>query len=145
MAISTDTVHIFNEFYFRFKELGRKREALFETMNAVSTPVLYSDLTTAAGFASLAAGHIIPVRVFGLLIAFGTLVLLLMSFTLTPALLALIKPERLASLTVHEGLKESRTSRWLAGFAQWSIYRRKAIVMAGILVLAISLIGIQRI
>lgn len=145
MAISTDTVHIFNEFYFRFKETGERQRAILETMRAVGRPLIYTDLTTAVGFASLAVGHIIPLRVFGLLVAFGTLVLLLMSFTLTPALLALIKPERLASLTAHEDLKESRTSRRLARFAQWSIYRRKAVVIAGLLLLAVSIAGIHRI
>ena len=49
------------------------------------------------GFASLAIGPIIPVRVFGLLVAFGTLVILLMSFTLVPALMALAREERPAS------------------------------------------------
>src|SRR3989344_1852343 len=33
MAISTDTVHIFNEFYFRFREVQDKRKAVIETMN----------------------------------------------------------------------------------------------------------------
>jgi predicted RND superfamily exporter protein len=145
MAISTDTVHIFNEFYFRFKETGEKQRAILETMRTVGRPLIYTDLTTAAGFASLAAGHIIPVRVFGLLVAFGTLVLLVMSFTLTPALLALINPERLASLTAHEDVGESRTSRWLARFAGWSIYRRRVVVIAGVLLLAVSIAGIQRI
>ena len=89
MAIATDSVHIFNEFAFRFREVGDKREAVRQTMEAVGRPVLYSDLTTAAGFASLATGPIVPVKIFGLVVAFGTLVILLMSFTLVPAILAL--------------------------------------------------------
>ncbi|MHB9025400.1 MAG: efflux RND transporter permease subunit [Armatimonadota bacterium] len=145
MAISTDTVHIFNEFYFRYKETGDKPRAIRDTMRTVGRPLIYTDLTTAAGFAALAVGHIIPLRVFGLLMAFGTLVLLALSFTLTPALLALVKPERLAVLTAHEDLHDSRTSRWLMRFAQWSIQRRKAVVLTGIVVLVISLVGIQRI
>ncbi|MBI2842274.1 MAG: MMPL family transporter [Armatimonadetes bacterium] len=145
MAISTDTVHIFNEFYFRFKETGDRESAILDTMRVVGRPLIYTDLTTAAAFASLAAGHIIPVRVFGLLVAFGTLVLLLMSFTLTPALLSLLKPERLRALTTHEDLAESRTSRWLAELARWSIYRSRSVAIVGVLLLIISLVGIQRI
>jgi predicted RND superfamily exporter protein len=75
MAISTDTVHIFNEFTFRRREVGNRAEAIRQTMEAVATPVLFSDLTTIAGFASLAIGPIVPVRVFGLLVAFGTFVI----------------------------------------------------------------------
>jgi hypothetical protein len=145
MAISTDTVHIFNEFYFRYKETGDKPRAIRETMRAVGRPLIYTDLTTVVGFAALAIGPIIPLRVFGLLVAFGTLVLLALSFTLTPALLTLVKPERLAVLTAREDLHDSRTSRWLTRFAQWSIRHRKAVALTGVVVLVISLVGIQRI
>lgn len=145
MAISTDTVHIFNEFYFRFKETGDRESAILDTMRVVGRPLIYTDLTTAAGFACLAAGHIIPVRVFGLLVAFGTLVLLLMSFTLTPALLSLLKPDRLKALTAHEDMAESRTSRWLAGLAQWSVCRSKTVAIVGAVLVIVSLVGIQRI
>ncbi len=145
MAISTDTVHIFNEFYFRFKETGNKRNAILDTMQAVGRPLLYTDLTTAAGFASLAAGHIVPVRVFGLLVAFGTLVLLLMSFTFTPVVLSLMKPEGLATLTAREDLRESRTSKWLAWLARSSLYGSKAVVAMGFLLVAVSLFGIRQI
>lgn len=145
MAISTDTVHIFNEFFFRFKETGDRESAILDTMRVVGRPLIYTDLTTAAGFACLAAGHIIPVRVFGLLVAFGTLALLLMSFTLTPALLSLLKPDRLKALTAHEDLAESRTSRWLAGLARWSICRSKTVAIVGALLVVVSLVGIQRI
>jgi len=145
MAISTDTVHIFNEFYFRFKELGRKKEAFFETMKAVSTPVLYSDLTTAAGFASLAIGHIIPVRIFGLLVAFGTLVILLMSFTFVPAVMALMKEEKLEKITLKEDVRVSRASAILFKIGELSLYKRKAVVLAGLLLLILSIFGIKQI
>jgi len=145
MAISTDTVHIFNEFAFRFKELGTKEEAIRETMRTVSTPVFYSDLTTTAGFASLAIGPIIPVRIFGLLVAFGTLVILLMSFTVVPAMMALMREERLATLSVKNDLQEDRVSGWLLKLGRFSLHRRKAIVLAGLVLVLISLWGLQRI
>ena len=62
-------------------EVKDKRRAVLETMNTVAQPVFYSDLTTAVGFASLATGAIVPVKVFGLFVAFGTFVILLMSPT----------------------------------------------------------------
>src|SRR4030042_1184540 len=39
MAIATDSIHIFNEFYFRYREKGDKTAAIIETMNAVVRPV----------------------------------------------------------------------------------------------------------
>jgi len=145
MAISTDSVHIFNEFYFRFKELRDKRRAIRETLRAVARPLIYTDLTTAAGFAALATGHIIPVKVFGLLVAFGTLVILLTSFTLVPAVLMLIPEAKLARLTVREDLAESRLSRWLWRLGEVSLYRRRAVVGVGLALLALAAVGISRI
>jgi len=53
MAIATDSIHIFNEFYFRYKEEKDKRRAIIEAMKAVSRPVRNTALATAAAFSSL--------------------------------------------------------------------------------------------
>jgi predicted RND superfamily exporter protein len=99
----------------------------------VGTPVLFSDLTTIAGFASLAIGPIIPVRVFGLLVAFGTLVILLMSFTLVPALLALTGRGR----PVAASEEAEPASRWLARVGQACVARKTAIVLVGAVVVGL--------
>lgn len=145
MAISTDTVHIFNEFYFRHKEVRNKQEAIRQTMDTTATPVLFSDLTTAAGFASLAIGPIIPVRIFGLLVAIGTLVILFMSFTLVPAVMALTREERLDRLTLKEDSEAGLASRWLSRLAGLSISRRRTVVLVGLVLVALSIIGIAQI
>jgi predicted RND superfamily exporter protein len=144
MAISTDTVHIFNEFYFRYKDVHDKREAILQTMETTATPIAYSDLTTAAGFASLAVGPIVPVKIFGLLVAFGTLVVLLMSFTLVPALMALMKEERIERVNLKKD-PGGVISRWLSGVGRFATGRRTAVVLAGALLIAVSAVGIARI
>ena len=141
MAISTDTVHIFNEFGFRRREVGDRREAIRQTMEAVGTPVLFSDLTTIAGFASLAIGPIIPVRVFGLLVAFGTLVILLMSFTLVPALLALTGRGR----PIAASVEPEPGSRWLARVGQACVAWKTGVVVVGAVLVAVSAVGIAKI
>ncbi|HEV8308073.1 MAG TPA: MMPL family transporter [Methylomirabilota bacterium] len=141
MAISTDTVHIFNEFGFRRREVGDRREAIRQTMDAVATPVLFSDLTTIAGFASLAIGPIVPVRIFGLLVAFGTLVILLMSFTLVPALLALAGDGR----RVASPREAEPASSWLGRVGRASVAGRLAVVVAGVVLVAIAAIGIAKV
>lgn len=141
MAISTDTVHIFNEFAFRRREAANRREAIRLTMDAVGTPVLFSDLTTIAGFASLAIGPIVPVRVFGLLVAFGTLVILLMSFTLVPALLALAREGR----ATPAGVQIEPASSWLGRLGQACVAWKMAVVLIGLVLVAISAVGISKI
>lgn len=141
MAISTDTVHIFNEFTFRRREVDDRREAIRQTMEAVATPVFFSDLTTIAGFASLAIGPIIPVRVFGLLVAFGTFVILLMSFTLVPALLVLGRDRRPRALA----RVDEPASSWLAGVGQACVAWKGAVVLLGVVLVAVSAAGIAKI
>jgi len=160
MAISTDTVHIFNEFFFRFRETGEKKSAILQTMRTVGSPVILTDLTTAAGFASLAAGHIIPVRVFGLFVAFGTLAILLMSFTLVPAVMALMSEEKLGRLLSkeerndgptlrqaqgHPSASLGMTLRWLESLGKVAIYQRRAVMVAGLLLVIAAVWGIARI
>jgi predicted RND superfamily exporter protein len=142
MAISTDTVHIFNEFYFRFREQNGRRAAILDTMAAVGSPVVYSDVTTAAGFASLAFGGIVPVRVFGLSVAFGALVVLLLSFTFVPALMALIPEKKIASAARRE---EPDGSAWLLRVGRWGFFHRRLVLGAGAAALLLSLAGMARI
>lgn len=140
MAISTDTVHIFTEFIFRRQEVSDRREAIRQTMEAVARPVLLSDLTTIAAFASLAIGPIIPARVFGLLVAFGTCVILLLSFTLVPALLALIPDRRSIAAAPEEA-----TSSWLARVGKGCVEWKRTVVLVGLILMVISVVGISKI
>ena len=144
MAISTDTVHIFNEFGFRFREVRRKNEAILATMGAVGRPILYSDLTATAGFASLGIGPIIPVRIFGFVVAFGTLVILLMSFTLVPAIMALLKEQRLARSVPGQSAR-SIGEKWLVQLGRFSLRQRKVVALLAALLVVVSLAGVTRI
>jgi len=153
MAIATDTVHIFNEFFFRYREVGEKKRSVMDTMAAVGAPVFYSDVTTAVGFASLAITSIIPVRIFGLVVAFGTLVILLMSYTLVPAILMLLREERLARVIGALPKKADHQSNHpdtsraslLSRLGEICVQRGKLIAILGCVLLVISAVGISRI
>ncbi len=144
MAISTDTVHIFNEFSFRFREVQGKNDTILSTMSVLGLPILYSDLTTTAGFASLGIGPIVPVRIFGFLVGFGTLVILLMSFTLVPALLALIPERNLAGVAAREIAPRAGES-WLNALGRFSVRRRKAVAIVAAALTMVSVAGVARI
>ncbi len=144
MAIATDSVHIFNEFAFRFGEAKDKRRAVLDTLETVAGPVFYSDVTTAAGFASLATATIVPVRVFGLLVGFGTLVILLMSFTMVPAILVLLREDRIPSVAKGEGAVGTRRP-WLAILGEFCVRRAGAIALAGGVLLVLAVVGLASI
>lgn len=145
MAIATDSIHIFNEFYFRFHEHGDRRAAILETMQAVGKPLIYTDITTAVGFASLMLANIIPVKVFGFGVAFGTMLLLLLSFTLVPALLTFIRLDKIKQITANEDLRTSKTTAFLMGLSRIGGGRPRATLLVGALLAVMAVIGLSRI
>jgi hypothetical protein len=144
MAIATDSIHIFNEFYFRFREAPDKKQAILDTIHAVGRPVRYTALATAAGFAVLALMHIIPVKIFGLFVAFGTVVIRLMSFSLIPAVLMCIKDERIRAVSLKEDEIAHWTSRWLSGLARTGLSHSRLLAGGGLALLAVAVMGISR-
>ncbi len=144
MAIATDSIHIFNEFYFRVKEIPDRRQAVLETMHAVGPPVRYTALATAAGFGVLALGGIIPVQIFGIFVAFGTIVIRVLSFTLIPAVMMLVSKRVLSAASGRDDL-DTGASRWLGALGRTSIRHPRAVLGAGAVLLVIVAVGIPRI
>lgn len=144
MAIATDSIHIFNEFYFRFREVGDKRNAIIETMKAVGRPVRYTAAATAAGFAVLLIMHIIPVKIFGALVAFGTIMLRFLSFSFIPAMFMFVKEEKLALAARREDM-ERGLSRFLRRLAEIGAMNPKKTVFTGFILLIIAIAGITKI
>jgi hypothetical protein len=145
MAIATDSIHIFNEFYFRYREKKDKRTAIIETMQAVGRPVRYTALATAAGFAVLLFMNIIPVKVFGGVVVFGTLSLRLLSFSFIPAMFTFVKEDKIARIAEAEDAGLNGTSRFLRKLAGFGTHHPKSTVLVGLALLMIALIGISRI
>ncbi len=145
MAIATDSIHIFNEFYFRYKEKRDKKTAIIETMRAVGRPVRYTALATAVGFGVLLFMSIIPVKVFGGLVAFGTVMLRVLSFSFIPAMFMFVKESNLDKASQGEDMATGRASRFLRSLAGLGVYKSKATVITGIILFVIAVIGISKI
>lgn len=145
MAIATDSIHIFNEFYFRFRETGNKKTAIIETMRAVSRPVRYTALATAAGFAVLLFMNIIPVIVFGGLVAFGTIALRVLSFSFIPAMFTFVKEDGIARIAASEDEGADRVSVILRRLAGIGTNHAAVTVIVGVILVAIAILGLSRI
>ncbi|MBF0319560.1 MAG: MMPL family transporter, partial [Nitrospirae bacterium] len=144
MAIATDSMHIFNEFYFRYKETGNKRAAIIETMGAVSKPVRSTALATAAGFAVLLFMNIVPVQVFGGLVAFGTIVLRILSFTFIPAMFTFVKEKKLEKIARSEEADTGKMSLFLKKLAGFGL-RRPETVIGGLIFFLMAIAGVTQI
>lgn len=145
MAISTDSVHIFNEFYFRLREVKNKKQAILETLAVVGPSVRYTALATAAGFGVLVIMHIIPVKVFGVFVAFGTIVIRLMSFSFIPALMMLTSDRKLMAMAERENEESGSSSKWLRRLGETGYRRHWIVITAGIVMFAIAITGLMRI
>lgn len=124
----TEEVHLIGEYRARGKTLER-RAAVLAALDRIRRPVTFMTLTTAIGFASPALSPIVPLGQFGLFTAFGIGVAYLLTFTLSPAYLALIKRPRSWAQP-----KESAPARWLRALGERSA--RHPLAVAIVLALA---------
>ena len=143
MAIATDSMHIFNEFYFRYREKKDKRAAIIATMQTVSRPVRNTALATAAGFGVLLFMNIIPVKVFGGLVAFGTIALRILSFSFIPAMFMFVKEEKIEKISRSEDA-EAGGSAFLKKLAGLGIHKPLTTVLVGIVLVIAAIIGISK-
>jgi hypothetical protein len=144
MAIATDSMHIFNEFYFRFREKKDKRAAIIATMQAVSRPVRNTALATAAGFGVLLFMNIIPVKVFGGLVAFGTIALRVLSFSFIPAMFTFVKDEKIEKIARSEDISAGGMSSFLRKLAGVGIHKPLMTVLVGVILVIAAIIGISK-
>ncbi len=144
-----DAVHILSEFFDRYQATRDRRTTIIGVMDTLYTPMLYTSLTTAVGFASLALAPIPPVQVFGLFVAAGVLVAWILSVTFIPAYVMFIKEESLQKFgTVHVEFEEDHPSflgRILIRTGQMTYTHAKLIMVITIIITLVATYGISRI
>lgn len=141
-----DSVHILSQFFERFRKVGESKEALLETIEELFMPMLFTSLTTTAGFFSLAFARIPPVQVFGVFVAFGVMIAWVLTITLIPAAVAVMKKEWLEGFGANEGLSgSSRINNFLISTGNFSLKYWKMIIAGAVIVSAFSVYGITKI
>jgi uncharacterized protein len=142
-----DSVHILSEFFDRYtKEKGRRRTVV-EVMGALFVPMLYTSLTSAAGFASLALTPIPPVQVFGIFVAVGIMIAWAFTILFVPAYIMFLKEEGLANFgaaALHEE-KQTWLTRLLHGTGRFTYTAAKPILVGIVVLAAIAVYGITRV
>jgi predicted RND superfamily exporter protein len=143
-----DAVHILSEFHDSYPRFQDRAATLRHVIGHLFLPMLYTSLTTIAGFGSLAFTPIPPVQVFGLHVAFGVGLAWLLTMTLVPAYIVLFTPQAaLDKLAAADQLQSggSRLARALSGLGIFSQRQWKGILLTSLLLLVIALIGVSRI
>lgn len=117
------------------------RETLLAAVEHIVKPCLYTALTTAVGFGSLAVTDVAPVKDFALFMSIGVLWAFLVSLLFLPAALALLPP-------TTESAVENRPAKphaLLALAGRWAAERRGVVYATTVVVLGLSVWGITQI
>ncbi len=142
-----DSIHILSEFFDRYTNEKGRAETIREVIGSLFVPMLYTSLTSAAGFASLALTPIPPVQVFGIFVALGIMLAWLFTVTFVPAYTMMIPEKSLAHFglaAVHD-TKQSLLVRLLHRAGKLTYDRAKWILALALLLIAVSIYGITRI
>jgi len=142
-----DSVHILSEFFDLYtKEKGRRKTTL-EVMGHLFLPMLYTSLTTATGFASLALTPIPPVQVFGVFVAIGIMIAWVCTITFVPAYIMMIKESSLENFgsANAQATRQSVLGKILGAAGRFTYARAKPIVIVIVVAIAVAIYGITRI
>lgn len=121
-----DSVHVLSEFHDDIGASGDVRHTVRHVYGSLRRPLLFTTLTTAVGFGSLALADIPPVQVFGLFVAVGVVIAWLLTMVFLPAWLTLVDERRFGGVVESRG--NMRTTRVLGSLGRLAV-RRRAVVL----------------
>ena len=107
------------------------------TTSKMFWPILYTALTTIFAFLSLVFSDIKPIIDFGFMMTFGLIVSFLITFSLLPTLINLLKFNKIS-------LKEEKGSSITSFFSKISVSNQNAIFGTTIVIIFLSLFGISK-
>ena len=139
-----DSVHVLSEFHDVYATTGDRRAALRQVLAELFRPMLFTSLTSAAGFASLALAPIPPVRVFGVFVGFGILVAWALTITVVPAAIMLAPAHRLQP-RVTDRDEETALARGVRLIGRLAHGWAGTMAVVAALLLAVGVAGLTRI
>ncbi len=96
MCIGTvSSIHILSEFFDVYTDEKGRKETIRRVMKTLYVPILYTSLTTAAGFASLVFTPIPPAQIFGAFLSIGVMIAWLYTVIFVPAYVMMIPKRKL--------------------------------------------------
>jgi len=142
-----DAIHILSDFYDRYPLYKDRKKTLQHVMKELSAPMLFTTLTTAVGFASLALTPIPPVQTFGLFVSIGVILAWLFTITLVPAYIMLMSEETFADFGLDHTDTDNNSplAKALNGLGRITFRGAKVIILGVFALAAVAWVGIDRI
>ncbi len=144
-----DSVHILSEFFDLYQKTRNRKETLKQVMHHLYKPMLFTSITSATGFASLALAPIPPVQVFGIFVAFGILLAWFLTIVFVPAYIAMMSEETLNNFGLTPANEAHEHESFIARHLHWigtmTYKRSKAIIGVASILIAVSAYGMSQI
>ncbi len=146
-----DSIHILSDFFDRYQQTRDRKKTITAVMADLHMPMLYTSLTSAAGFASLALTPIPPVQVFGVFVSLGIMLAWVLTITFIPAYVMFLPERTLANFGAKNHEDEENTAnatlvgRILRMSGAFTNSHARFIVAGALLLAAVSVYGISQI
>ncbi len=105
-----DSVHILSEFSDHYPVFRDKRKTVLFVMGELFKPMLFTSLTSIAGFFSLSFSPIPPVQVFGIFVALGVAVAWVLTMVFIPAYIMLMNERSFEAVHAEPGETHKTTA-----------------------------------
>ncbi|MEN8141479.1 MAG: MMPL family transporter [Thermodesulfobacteriota bacterium] len=142
-----DSIHIMSEFFDEYQRTRDRRQTIEHVVDHLFMPMLYTSLTSAAGFASLALTPIPPVQAFGIFVAIGILIAWLTTIIFIPAYIMLMPEASLEGFGSKNDGDEQQTlmARTLRRIGRFVHNWPGLIITSTLLFSVVALYGISKI
>ncbi len=138
-------IHLYShlQLYLREHPNAEKREAMEDMIRYMWKPVLMTAVTTAIGFLSLLTSQVYPIKYFGLFTAFGVMMAFLLSLIFIPASVMIFGLPKVK--TRDAGTPQHDRNSFAARFARGVIRHRSLLIIITVVVVILSILGMQKI
>ena len=152
-----DGIHMFSEYRDNRLEGHPREKAVCLMLDKLALPVTMTSITTAVGFLSLTVSDIIPILTFGIFVAVGTLLAMVLSLLFIPALL-MILPEKEVEVRDHnqstttsasgvhqENFMDRLFQKFLDGMTAWVLKSARLIILGTLIISTLSVYGLMQV
>ncbi len=152
-----DGIHMFSEYRENRIEGLPREKAVCLMLDKLALPVTMTSITTAVGFLSLTVSDIVPILTFGIFVAVGTLLAMVLSLIFIPALL-MVLPEKVSASQEGSGTDENLSrgvhqvnfmdrlfQKSLDVMTAWVLRNARPVLLAALTICAISIYGLSQV
>ena len=152
-----DGIHMFSEYRENRIEGHPREKAVCLMLDKLALPVTMTSITTAVGFLSLTVSDIVPIFTFGIFVAVGTLLAMVLSLIFIPALL-MVLPEKVSASQEGSGTDENLSrgvhqvnfmdrlfQKSLDVMTAWVLRNARPVLLAALAISAISIYGLSQV